>query len=72
MDYSHGITRRMGGIAKLFSGEGRAAKSRPGEKPGRLRVLLDAHFVREMGLEPTRPKTLEPKSSASANSATRA
>ena len=30
------------------------------------------HTVRERGLEPLRPKTLEPKSSASANSATRA
>ena len=29
-------------------------------------------LVREKGLEPSRPKTLEPKSSASANSATRA
>ncbi len=29
-------------------------------------------MVRKVGLEPTRPKTLEPKSSASANSATRA
>ena len=27
-------------------------------------------MVREEGLEPTRPRTLEPKSSASANSAT--
>ncbi len=28
--------------------------------------------MREVGLEPTRPRALEPKSSASANSATRA
>ena len=30
------------------------------------------HYVRLIGLEPTRPKTLDPKSSASTNSATSA
>ena len=54
--------------------------------PGGAKLLIDdliesvhsrtdsskASMVREGGLEPPRPKTLEPKSSASANSATRA
>ena len=38
----------------------------------RLRWLKRFAVVREAGLEPARRKTLEPKSSASTNSATRA
>ncbi len=38
----------------------------------RLRWLKHFAVVREAGLEPARRKTLEPKSSASTNSATRA
>ncbi len=49
--------------------------ARPGVKTASIRcgVVAGVPFpVRKRGLEPPRPKTLEPKSSASANSATRA
>lgn len=49
-----------------------AASSTPAEPPAHWRALGDINTVREKGVEPSRLASPEPKSGASANSATRA